>query len=63
MPEECRAAEPQDFELLGLAERVCRLLEDGRTSGVVLVAPTGFGKTRASPIILRLARERGLASN
>jgi CRISPR-associated endonuclease/helicase Cas3 len=63
LPEECRAAEPQDFELLSLAERICRLLEDGRTSGVVLVAPTGFGKTRASPIILRLARERGLASN
>jgi CRISPR-associated endonuclease/helicase Cas3 len=63
LPEECRVAEPQDFELLGLAEKVCRLLEDGRTSGVVLVAPTGFGKTRMSPIILRLARERGLTSN
>jgi len=46
-----------------LAERVCRLLEDGNTAGVVLVAPTGFGKTRASPLILRIARERDLASN
>jgi CRISPR-associated endonuclease/helicase Cas3 len=63
LSEECRATEPQDLELLGLAERICRLLEDGKTSGVVLMAPTGFGKTRASPIILRLAREKGLASN
>lgn len=45
-----------------LAERIHEVLVGERAKLVVVYAPTGFGKTMASPHLLHLARKSGMAS-
>lgn len=67
MQDHCDGLAVLDFDKCNLAKRVYQLLREGyesdNTAGIVLIAPTGFGKTLISPYILLKAREDRLAFN